>query len=209
MNGYNVTGVKDEYLDYFKDRDLKDLKEERKDIKWLEVGEYEVFSAKLAARILELTNIPSTVDDDKKAKVDINGRAFLQKREEKVSESSLLTLVDDKYSVVEEEHTPISPRKNPTYDLHNAQTERTLKCSTCTKSFSNRSGFTRHFKTHINEKHFACLECNKSFHRSSHLRDHVGIHNNINRFKCEYCKETFVQRGQLKNAYKTTYCYWI
>ena len=87
----NVTDVKDEYPDYLKHGYLKDLKEERKDIKRLEVGEYEDLSAKLAARLLELANIPSTVDNDNKTIVNIDGRVVLQTREENESESSLVT----------------------------------------------------------------------------------------------------------------------
>ena len=114
-------------MDYLKHGYLNDLEEERKDIKRLEVGEYEDFSAKLAARLLELANIHSTVDNDNKSIVNIDKRVVLQKREENKSESSLVTLVDsgsDSDSVVEEDHTPLSSRKNPTYDLHNGKTER-------------------------------------------------------------------------------------
>ena len=205
MDGFNVTDFVDACLDDIKEEDFEDLAGDTKGKQRLEVEQHEDLSLKLAAQILELIkmkSIPGKVIDDKNPKVYVKQQVFLHKREEKLPKSSSLTLVDDKCSVVEEnkqeEQTPIMSSKDPTSDLHMSQTDRILKCQTCTKSFSNRSAFTRHTKSHKKEKNFICLVCNKAFHRASHLRDHDLIHNNINRFKCELCEKTFVHRGQLK-----------
>ncbi|KAJ9584869.1 hypothetical protein L9F63_020790, partial [Diploptera punctata] len=54
--------------------------------------------------------------------------------------------------------------------------ERPYKCSSCDRSFTDRTGLTSHLRSHINEKSFNCSICNKSFTNNVYLKKHMRIH---------------------------------
>ena len=137
---YNLPDIKDEYLHDVKEKDLEDTKGDE----LLRVKENE--NLRTTAQILEvikLKEISKPVKYIKDPVNDGNQPVFLEKRgkrEDKLSESSLFTLVGGLCSIVEEDRqekqTSISPKKDPLSDLYITQTEPNFKCSTCQKSSS-------------------------------------------------------------------------
>ena len=117
MDYYNVTGVKDEFIDGVKENDLENsrkeclydaieqdveyLKDDTKEFKMLGVDKNE--DLERTAQILELCNMKKISKPVKfiKNPLDyVNQPVFLQKSEIKFSESSLFTLVEYQLKIV-------------------------------------------------------------------------------------------------------------
>eukprot|EP00088_Acartia_fossae_P013865 TRINITY_DN1733_c0_g1_i12.p1 TRINITY_DN1733_c0_g1~~TRINITY_DN1733_c0_g1_i12.p1 ORF type:complete len:410 (-),score=58.49 TRINITY_DN1733_c0_g1_i12:169-1398(-) len=65
------------------------------------------------------------------------------------------------------------------------------ECDTCDKTFSSRSNFYRHHRTHSSEKAFSCDLCQKSFSRKDALKTHMDCHNGKKLFSCVLCHKSF------------------
>ena len=96
------------------------------------------------------------------------------------------------------------------HDLHTEAGENTLKChinnksykcGTCKKSFSQKSKLSQHSCT--DEKPFKCNVCSKSFVWKCSLSQHLNIHNNENPFKCNVCLKSFSQKSKLSRHSNT------
>lgn len=100
-------------------------------------------------------------------------------------------------------------------------------CSTCNKTFLDKSAFGRHILIHRadGERNFPCTECTKDFTTKYYLTSHKkNVHTESNKvncdgcglkinkmklgehkkshnskFKCEYCPKVVKRRGELKN----------
>ena len=60
---------------------------------------------------------------------------------------------------------------------------------TCGKTVSTKN-FSRHQKSHDNEKKFDCYQCSKKFNTKGHLVEHLQIHRKPVDIKCELCSKT-------------------
>jgi len=69
--------------------------------------------------------------------------------------------------------------------------ERPYKCSTCGKSFFQRSSLRSHLSMHTGVKTHTCAECGKSFRLHGMLRQHMRKHNNDLRHECPLCSKRF------------------
>nr|XP_061836082.1 zinc finger protein 260-like [Nerophis lumbriciformis]XP_061836083.1 zinc finger protein 260-like [Nerophis lumbriciformis] len=78
-----------------------------------------------------------------------------------------------------------------------------FSCSVCAKSFSRRSNFTQHMRTHKGEKPFSCSICGKRFSQKSHLPEHMTTHTGEKIFHCSVCGKRFSNKRGLTEHIKT------
>ena len=69
----------------------------------------------------------------------------------------------------------------------------------CNKSYSNKSRFDVHFRTHSGIKPFSCPICQKAFNEKGNLKTHILFHTNERPFKCPQCEKTYKTNGHLKD----------
>ena len=69
----------------------------------------------------------------------------------------------------------------------------------CNKSYSNKSRFDVHFRTHSGIKPFSCPICKKKFNEKGNLKTHILFHTNERPFKCPQCEKTYKTNGHLKD----------
>ena len=69
----------------------------------------------------------------------------------------------------------------------------------CNKSYSNKSRFDVHFRTHSGIKPFSCPICSKNFNEKGNLKTHILFHTNERPFKCSQCEKTYKTNGHLKD----------
>ena len=73
---------------------------------------------------------------------------------------------------------------------------------TCGKTVSTKN-FSRHQKSHDNEKKFDCYQCSKKFNTKGHLVEHLQIHRKPVDIKCELCSKTVHTQNALRKHVKT------
>ncbi|XP_060517201.1 zinc finger protein 271-like [Cylas formicarius] len=95
-------------------------------------------------------------------------------------------LKQNAHSIVEKELTP--------------QFREKYKCLVCCMSFSNKSKFLSHQKTHDDSKPFKCVQCFQSFLKEVHLNVHLRSHtkNEEKKFDCKICGQHFIFEYLLK-----------
>ncbi|XP_077283868.1 uncharacterized protein LOC143909656 [Arctopsyche grandis] len=76
------------------------------------------------------------------------------------------------------------------------------KCETCSKSFSYRSYYVRHVKSHIKDSHKRKI-CLKSFTFKYTLEEHMISHNGIKLPQCEICFKSFKHKTSLMKHMNT------
>uniref|UniRef100_A0AAZ3QYE2 C2H2-type domain-containing protein n=2 Tax=Oncorhynchus tshawytscha TaxID=74940 RepID=A0AAZ3QYE2_ONCTS len=64
-------------------------------------------------------------------------------------------------------------------------------CSDCGKSFTSRSGFIMHQRSHTGEKPYCCSQCGKSFAASNAFKSHLRIHTGEKPYRCSQCGKSF------------------
>lgn len=69
--------------------------------------------------------------------------------------------------------------------------ERPYKCSTCGKSFYQRTSLTSHLSMHTGVKTHTCAQCGKSFRLHGMLRQHMRRHDDDLRHECPLCGRRF------------------
>eukprot|EP00835_Amoeboradix_gromovi_P002617 NODE_152_length_16986_cov_0.478119.p4 type:complete len:477 gc:universal NODE_152_length_16986_cov_0.478119:16222-14792(-) len=79
------------------------------------------------------------------------------------------------------------------------------KCSTCTKSFSRKSDYTRHMKIHNGIRPFQCEICSKRFSQKSALTVHIRTHTGEKPYTCGYCTVRFADMSALKKHEQGTH----
>lgn len=71
-------------------------------------------------------------------------------------------------------------------------------CSVCGKTFTCKSHWMRHVKTHTGEKSFCCSVCGKTFSRKEHVELHMRTHTGEKPFRCSVCGATFSVKQSMK-----------
>ncbi|XP_060808187.1 zinc finger protein 267 isoform X2 [Amyelois transitella] len=93
-----------------------------------------------------------------------------------------------------EKHVQITPNS-----------EKLFECKVCRTQFVDRSGLSRHRKTHTGEKLYKCDVCNNMYARKRHIAVHNRAHTSEKPFKCNMCLRTFCTKGQLTSHLRKHY----
>ncbi|XP_061759757.1 zinc finger protein 544-like [Nerophis ophidion] len=72
-------------------------------------------------------------------------------------------------------------------------------CSVCDKSFSFKSDFAQHRKTHAGETPYSCSVCANTFTRHSNLRAHLRTHDEKTPFTCAVCSKEFSRKVRMES----------
>uniref|UniRef100_A0A8D8CHN2 GDNF-inducible zinc finger protein 1 n=1 Tax=Culex pipiens TaxID=7175 RepID=A0A8D8CHN2_CULPI len=88
-----------------------------------------------------------------------------------------------------------SALKDHQQQVHSAGT--TFLCTTCGKSFNNRSNLRQHSVRHSSQKRFACGECPARFHSKGSLKNHQLVHTKERPFGCDVCGTRFTMKHSL------------
>ncbi|XP_073453628.1 oocyte zinc finger protein XlCOF7.1-like isoform X1 [Aquarana catesbeiana] len=80
--------------------------------------------------------------------------------------------------------------------------ERRFSCSECEISFTKKSHFVQHQRTHTGEKPFSCSECGKSYTEKSSLKRHLRVHTGEKPFTCTKCGKCFSDKRNRDNHMK-------
>ncbi|XP_054628547.1 zinc finger protein 771-like [Dunckerocampus dactyliophorus] len=102
-------------------------------------------------------------------------------------EGDMRTRADDK-------HSECSKRKTG---------DKRFICPVCAKSFSVKSDFSRHMRTHTGEKPFSCSVCGDKFALRSTLKRHMTTHTGEKSFSCSVCGDKFALGSTLKRHMTT------
>lgn len=70
-------------------------------------------------------------------------------------------------------------------------------CTTCGKTFRDRSNFHHHVETHLKRHSFTCDICNKTYRLKNSLQTHMLIHTKEKNFVCEECGKSFYTTSKL------------
>ena len=72
-----------------------------------------------------------------------------------------------------------------------------LRCPTCGKIYTTRTGLQMHQASHTGDYPFKCRLCGQGYTRRSLLQYHMNKHMGVKGFKCDICNKTFVQKCNL------------
>ena len=81
--------------------------------------------------------------------------------------------------------------------------KKSIKCDTCSRSFSQKGDLKNHKRTHTGEKPYKCKVCPKSFSLLSNVKRHQRVHTGIKPYECETCDKRFTQRVALESHERT------
>ncbi|KAH3859092.1 hypothetical protein DPMN_101740 [Dreissena polymorpha] len=73
----------------------------------------------------------------------------------------------------------------------------------CAKTFTYRSHYQYHLKTHTGLRGYQCEVCGSAFSASHHLAAHMGTHTGDRPFICSQCDKAFNTLSQLNNHERT------
>eukprot|EP00096_Caligus_rogercresseyi_P014941 TRINITY_DN7398_c0_g1_i1.p1 TRINITY_DN7398_c0_g1~~TRINITY_DN7398_c0_g1_i1.p1 ORF type:complete len:435 (+),score=108.95 TRINITY_DN7398_c0_g1_i1:114-1418(+) len=81
------------------------------------------------------------------------------------------------------------------------------RCNVCGASYSYKTGFNRHLKTHLEKpSKIPCPHCNKYFSGRSSLNRHMKSHHkSIQQHPCNICGETYMNLRYLKRHMKSVH----
>ncbi|GFN76629.1 gdnf-inducible Zinc finger protein 1 [Plakobranchus ocellatus] len=70
-------------------------------------------------------------------------------------------------------------------------------CSTCGKSYAQKSSYIQHSNIHIGVKPFYCSVCEMQFSHEKTLKEHMFVHADRKSFMCKVCNKPFRQSSGL------------
>ncbi|XP_069093020.1 zinc finger protein 182-like isoform X1 [Pleurodeles waltl] len=88
------------------------------------------------------------------------------------------------------------------YLKHQRTHHRSYQCTVCGKSFSCKYHLIRHQTKHTGEKPYQCDECEKSFTQKGSLTIHQRIHSGERPYHCTECESSFREKKQLIGHFK-------
>ncbi|XP_035996091.1 zinc finger protein 397 isoform X2 [Fundulus heteroclitus] len=78
------------------------------------------------------------------------------------------------------------------------QGSNSLRCPTCSKTFSQASSLNAHIRSHSTSKAQICKMCGKSFRWASQLMYHEYTHTGEKPYACNICSKTYAHPGNLR-----------
>ena len=78
--------------------------------------------------------------------------------------------------------------------LNTSNADKLYQCNQCNKSFSDKSDFTKHLKSHQSKYYlYHCIHCDKAFTHKGSLIRHQKIHNGEKSYQYSQCDKAFAK----------------
>ncbi|XP_061788354.1 uncharacterized protein [Nerophis lumbriciformis] len=152
----------------------------------------------LGSEEADLTTVVSVKTEDDKGKLQgDNFLAPLSEQEEEDRDDSQEAFSSD--TVCEDltrTHTDNKHSEKKTDEEHST-------CSLCDQSFSKKTDFTRHMRTHTGGKPFKCLLCDERFTNKASWLLHMSEHTRPKPFSCSVCDKIFSTKAEVTRHMRT------
>lgn len=109
------------------------------------------------------------------------------------------TITEDKVAMPAGEQKSIETKVKVVKDGDNNKNDSsmTFKCPLCKYSTTKKFLYSRHCKTHSDERPYKCSVCERGFKTNASLLNHVNTHLGNKPHKCTDCEKRFTTSGEL------------